>query len=169
MPRGQMGGRGTASINLRPGDKKPYNFTHCMQVEPRSVHSAEFKESTQRCADRSWQSLCAPPCTRIDVVEQTRQTTPREKICARKDMKHALPPQGAWWPDPAPWKTLIEKAHSGWAHVGTGGPAQDYAGRPVAARWRGKVLRARFWRRDGFWVRAQLVLKQARLSANISA
>ena len=152
----------TASTNFRPHDKKPYNFTHCMQVEPRSVDSAEFKESTQRCADRSWQSLCVPPCTLVDVVEQNRHVVRREKVCARKDMKHPLPPKGSWWPEPALWKTLIERAQSGWDRAGATGDARDYAGRPVAPRWRGKVLRARFWHKDGFWVRAQLVLKQAR-------
>ncbi len=130
--------------------EKPFNFTECMRVEPRPFYAATMKLCEQRCAARGWQSLCAPPCTRIEVAMQTSRSTRGEKACAQKSSKHrVMNAQGDWWPDAAPWKRLIARSRLGAA------PAD------VEPRWRGKVLRARFWHKDGFWVRAQMVTKQA--------
>ena len=129
---------------------KPFNFTQCMRVEPRPFYAATMKLCEQRCAARGWQTLCAPPCMRIEVAVQTSRSTRGEKACAQKSSKHrVMNAQGDWWPDAAPWKRLIARSRFGAAPPG------------VEPRWRGKVLRARFWHRDGFWVRAQMVTKQA--------
>ena len=118
---------------------------HAGPSEPTRVWRFQLAEAENLCRMHGWQGACEPPCTRIRLA-RTGQGGP--------------PCNGMRPPHPAVsagnTRALIERARAAAAGRGAGA---------ATAAWRGKVLRARSFVHDGFWVRAHFVLMQGMFAA----
>ena len=121
---------------------------HCFRDHEERDHTLvrilphQYERSCVLCEQHGWQGKCEPPCTRIDVFADRTERKP-----CHADVSVPSTPVA----EPRVTAQLLKRAERA---ARTGGAA---ALRP---EWQGKLVRARAFVSDGFFVRVHMVMTQ---------